>query len=118
MGVGVVLDDFGIGYSSLNYLRRFPFNKIKIDRVFVSEATTRPDCLAIVRSVVDLAGRLGMATTAEGIETAEHLALVREIGCTEGQGYLFGRPQSILHVVAAQAAAQGTTGPASQALAG
>ncbi|MFZ4806554.1 MAG: bifunctional diguanylate cyclase/phosphodiesterase [Hyphomicrobiaceae bacterium] len=117
MGVGVVLDDFGIGYSSLNYLRRFPFNKIKIDRVFVSEATTRPDCLAIVRSVVDLAGRLGMATTAEGIETAEHLALVREIGCTEGQGYLFGRPQSILHAVAAQASAQQSVPSSPKALA-
>ncbi|MDX2205702.1 MAG: EAL domain-containing protein [Hyphomicrobiaceae bacterium] len=100
LGVRIVLDDFGTGFSSLNYLRCFPFDKIKIDKVFVTEATTRPDCEAIVRSVVELAGRLGMATTAEGIETPEQLDLVRRLGCDVGQGYLFGKPVSIFAALA------------------
>jgi len=99
MGVRIVLDDFGTGYSSLNYLRRFPFHKIKIDKVFVREATSRADSSAIIRSVVELAQRLGMTTTAEGVETEAQLALVRGTGCTEGQGWLFGKPQSILGVL-------------------
>jgi diguanylate cyclase (GGDEF)-like protein len=98
-GVRIVLDDFGTGYSSLNYLRRFPFHKIKIDKVFTTEATTRSDCAAIISSVVDLANRLGMSTTAEGIETREQCDLVRQLGCIEGQGYLLGRPQPILHAL-------------------
>jgi diguanylate cyclase (GGDEF)-like protein/PAS domain S-box-containing protein len=98
-GVRIVLDDFGTGYSSLNYLRRFPFHKIKIDKVFTAEATTRSDCAAIISSVVDLANRLGMSTTAEGIETREQFDLVRQLGCIEGQGYLLGRPQPILQAV-------------------
>lgn len=98
-GISIVLDDFGTGYSSLSYLRRFPFQKIKIDKQFVREATTRADCAAIVTSVVDLADRLGMSTTAEGIETSEQLALMRQLGCTEGQGYLLGKPQPILSAV-------------------
>ncbi len=101
LGVRIVLDDFGTGFSSLNYLRSFPFDKIKIDKVFVMEATTRGDCEAIVQSVVQLADRLGMITTAEGIETPEQLALVKRLGCTEGQGYLLGRPQSILSALSA-----------------
>ncbi len=68
LGVRISLDDFGTGYSSLNYLRAFPFDKIKIDRCFVSEIDTREDCRAIVRSVIDLASSLGMQTTAEGVE--------------------------------------------------
>ncbi len=99
MGVRIVLDDFGTGYSSLNYLRRFPFHKIKIDKVFVREATSRADSSAIIRSVVELAQRLGMTTTAEGVETEAQLALIRSTGCTEGQGWLFGKPQSILAVL-------------------
>jgi diguanylate cyclase (GGDEF)-like protein/PAS domain S-box-containing protein len=95
MGVRIVLDDFGTGFSSLNYLRRFPFQKIKIDKVFVREAIGREDCSAIIASVVGLAEKLGMTTTAEGIETEEQLALVGSLGCTEGQGFLFGRPQPI-----------------------
>ncbi len=99
-GIRIVLDDFGTGYSSLNYLRRFPFNKIKIDKVFINEATTRADCSIIISSIVDLATRLGMSTTAEGIETAEQLDLVRHLGCTEGQGFLLGKPFSILNAIA------------------
>jgi diguanylate cyclase (GGDEF)-like protein len=110
LGVRIVLDDFGTGFSSLNYLRSFPFDKIKIDKVFVTEATTRPDCQAIVASLADLAAKLGMSTTAEGIETFEQLELVKRLGCTEGQGFLLGKPQSILSALAAlerQHAAEG-----------
>jgi diguanylate cyclase (GGDEF)-like protein len=93
LGVRVALDDFGTQYSSLSYLRRFPFDKIKIDRSFVRDAAERRECRAIVRSVAGLARELGMAATAEGVETAEHLALACAAGCTEGQGYLIGRPK-------------------------
>ena len=92
LGIAIALDDFGTGYSSLSYLRRFPFTKIKIDRSFVRELADNSDCVAIVRAVVGLGISLGMLTTAEGIETEEHLRLVRQQGCTEGQGYLFGPP--------------------------
>jgi len=92
LGVRIALDDFGTGYSSLSYLRHYPFDKIKIDRSFVSEIETRPDCAAIVDSIAILARTLGMTTTAEGVETEEQLRLVTLAGCTEGQGYYFGRP--------------------------
>jgi EAL domain-containing protein (putative c-di-GMP-specific phosphodiesterase class I) len=98
-GVRIVLDDFGTGYSSLNYLRRFPFQKIKIDKIFIAEATFRDDCTTIVNSIVELATRLGISTTAEGIETEEQLDLVRRLGCTEGQGFLLGKPASILGAI-------------------
>ena len=99
LGIQIVLDDFGTGYSSLSYLRRFPFNKIKIDKVFVSEMTSRSDCYAIVKSIVSLAQNLGIRTTAEGIENKEQLKLVSQCGCMEGQGYLLGRPVGILETL-------------------
>jgi diguanylate cyclase (GGDEF)-like protein len=105
LGVSIALDDFGTGYSSLSYLRSFPFDSIKIDRLFISEMATREDCTAIVRAIVDLAEKLGMTTTAEGVETDEQARLVRDLGCTTVQGYLFGRPQPI-HKVIEYAAAQ------------
>ena len=87
------MDDFGTGYSSLSYLRSFPFDKIKIDRSFVSELATRDDSMAIVRAVTGLGKSLGISTTAEGVETSEQLALLRLEGCTEVQGYLFSPPR-------------------------
>jgi diguanylate cyclase (GGDEF)-like protein len=99
LGLRMALDDFGTGYSSLSYLRRFPFDKIKIDQSFVTEMITRPDCRAIVNSISELAGRLGMTTTAEGVETAEQLRLVHQAGCTEAQGYYFGRPAPLAEMV-------------------
>jgi diguanylate cyclase (GGDEF)-like protein len=93
LGVRVAMDDFGTGYSSLGYLRSFPFDKIKIDKSFIGDLSERADCLAIVQSIVSLGRSLGMETTAEGIETAAQLAQLRAAGCTEGQGFYFGRPQ-------------------------
>jgi diguanylate cyclase (GGDEF)-like protein len=92
LGVGVVLDDFGTGYASLSYLRKFPFSKLKIDQSFVRGMELRDDCVIIIEAVAAMAKRLGMMVTAEGIETEEQLAIIREAGCTLGQGYLFGRP--------------------------
>jgi diguanylate cyclase (GGDEF)-like protein/PAS domain S-box-containing protein len=92
LGVAVVLDDFGTGYSSLSHLRMFAFDKIKIDRLFVAEIAERPDCAAIVCAVTGLARSLDMAATAEGVESEEQARLVRAAGCTQAQGYLFGRP--------------------------
>ncbi|MFC0407422.1 putative bifunctional diguanylate cyclase/phosphodiesterase [Roseomonas elaeocarpi] len=93
LGISTALDDFGTGYSSLSYLRSFAFDKIKIDQSFVREMSRRPDSLAIVNSVAALARTLGMTTTAEGIERPDQLRQVREAGCTQGQGYLLGRPR-------------------------
>jgi diguanylate cyclase (GGDEF)-like protein len=91
-GVRISMDDFGTGYSSLSYLRSFPFDKIKIDRSFITELATRNDSMAIVRAVTGLGKSLGMTTTAEGVETSEQLTLLRAEGCTEVQGYLLSRP--------------------------
>ncbi len=93
IGVHISMDDFGTGYSSLSYLRCFPFDKIKIDRSFVKELSERPDCVAIIRAVAGLGMSLGIATTAEGVETSEQLERVRAEGCTEVQGYLFSPPR-------------------------
>lgn len=92
LGVRIAMDDFGTGYSSLSYLRLFPFDKIKIDQSFIRELGHSKDCAAIVKAVVDLGASLGITTTAEGVETTEQLRRVREQGCSEIQGYLFGKP--------------------------
>ncbi|HEY4775603.1 MAG TPA: EAL domain-containing protein [Xanthobacteraceae bacterium] len=92
LGISIVLDDFGTGYSSFSYLRMFPFDKIKIDRSFVSELSVRADCAAIVCAVVGLGRGLNIVTTAEGVETAEQLALLRAAGVDQVQGFLFSRP--------------------------
>ncbi|HLZ02255.1 MAG TPA: PAS-domain containing protein [Bradyrhizobium sp.] len=92
LGIRVSMDDFGVGYSSLGYLRKFPFDKIKIDRSFIGTLGESSGSEAIVRTIASLGANLGMTTTAEGIETAEQLELVRQAGCSEGQGFLFSRP--------------------------
>jgi diguanylate cyclase (GGDEF)-like protein len=93
-GVRIALDDFGAGYSSLSHLRSFPFDQLKIDRSFVRDAPERADLRAIIRGVATIADGMGMRTTAEGVETAEQMAAVRELGCTSVQGYLLGRPMA------------------------
>jgi diguanylate cyclase (GGDEF)-like protein len=92
LGIRVSMDDFGVGYSSLNYLRKFPFDKIKIDRSFIDSLGESGGSEAIVRTIASLGANLGMETTAEGIETGEQLELVRKAGCTEAQGFHFSRP--------------------------
>jgi diguanylate cyclase (GGDEF)-like protein len=91
-GIRIAMDDFGTGYSSLSYLRRFPFDKIKIDRSFVQDTDQGADAVAIVSAICSLARSLGMSTTAEGVETQAQLAAVCAAGCAEVQGYLFSRP--------------------------
>jgi EAL domain-containing protein (putative c-di-GMP-specific phosphodiesterase class I) len=91
LGVRISMDDFGTGYSSLSYLRSFPFNKIKIDQSFVHDLSANKDSMAIIRAVVGLGKSLGMATTGEGVETREELDYLKQEGCTEVQGYLFGK---------------------------
>jgi EAL domain-containing protein (putative c-di-GMP-specific phosphodiesterase class I) len=86
MGLSVALDDFCTGYSSLSYLRIFPFDKIKIDRSFVSEMSRIDVCAAIVCAVANLGRTLDIVTTAEGVETKEQLELLRAAGCTQAQG--------------------------------
>jgi diguanylate cyclase (GGDEF)-like protein len=95
LGVKLALDDFGTGYSSLSYLQKVPFDKIKIDQSFVrgaSEPQSRN--AALIRAMVGLASDLEMQTTAEGVETQDELALVRDLGCTLVQGYIYGKPMS------------------------
>jgi diguanylate cyclase (GGDEF)-like protein len=93
LGVRISMDDFGTGYSSLSYLHSFPFDKIKIDRSFVTDLEARSDRAAIVRAVAGLGCTLGMKTTAEGVETPEQLEWLRSEGCTEVQGFLFSQPR-------------------------
>lgn len=93
LGVRISMDDFGTGYSSLSYLRRFPFDKIKIDQSFVYDLDNGKDALAIIRAVTGLSSNLGMVTTAEGVETTKQLETLRSEGCTEVQGYLFSPPR-------------------------
>jgi EAL domain-containing protein (putative c-di-GMP-specific phosphodiesterase class I) len=92
LGVRVAMDDFGTGYSSLSYLQRFQFDKIKVDRSFIKAIGTEPTAAAIIRAVISLASSLGMLTCAEGVETNEQLEALRGEGCSEVQGYLFGKP--------------------------
>jgi diguanylate cyclase (GGDEF)-like protein len=92
MGVRLVLDDFGTGYASLSQLSRFRFDKIKIDRSFVSPAVATVENGAIVRSIAALGHSLGIPTTAEGVETEGQLAQIRQDGCTSVQGYFYSRP--------------------------
>ncbi len=91
-GVHVALDDFGTGYSSLSYLQRFPVDSLKIDRSFVTGLGTNPGDTIIVEAIIGMAKTLGLATVAEGVETAEQRDELRALGCTFGQGYLFARP--------------------------
>jgi diguanylate cyclase (GGDEF)-like protein len=92
IGVRIALDDFGTGFSSLSYLKRFPFDKIKIDRCFVSDIEVDGSA-AIVQAVVNIAAARDMSTTAEGVETEQQREILRQLGCTQMQGYLFSRPK-------------------------
>ena len=93
MGIRIALDDFGTGYSSLSYLRRFPFDKIKVDQLFVRDLPDEGDAAVIVKSIVRLGASLRMITTAEGVETEEQLVRLRAAGCTQAQGFFFAKPK-------------------------
>jgi EAL domain-containing protein (putative c-di-GMP-specific phosphodiesterase class I) len=92
LGIGVVLDDFGTGHSSLETLRVFPFDKIKLDGFFISGLTDSPQAIAIIRAVLAVGKSLSIRVLAEGIETAEELEVLRREGCDEVQGFLLGNP--------------------------
>ena len=92
LGVGIALDDFGTGYSSIGYLNKAIFHKLKIDGSFVREAGSRPENVAIIQSIVQLAKSFRMSVTAEGVETPEDFERMRDLGCDTIQGYLFGKP--------------------------
>jgi diguanylate cyclase (GGDEF)-like protein/PAS domain S-box-containing protein len=97
IGVRIALDDFGTGFSSLSYLKRFPFDKIKIDRCFVSDIEVDGSA-AIVQAVVNIAAARNMTTTAEGVETEQQREILRKLGCTEMQGYLFSAAKPALEI--------------------
>jgi EAL domain-containing protein (putative c-di-GMP-specific phosphodiesterase class I) len=99
-GIGLAIDDFGTGYSTLMQLKQLPFTDVKIDRLFVSDMVRSNDSRVIVKSVIDLAHGLGLTATAEGVETAEQLAMLRELGCDTAQGYLIAQPLSPGELVA------------------
>jgi diguanylate cyclase len=89
MGVVVSVDDFGTGYSSMSYLRRFPIDKLKIDRGFIRELLSCPDDLSIVTAIISLAHSLHLKVVAEGVETPEQRELLKNLGCDQYQGYCF-----------------------------
>ena len=92
LGVRIAMDDFGTGYSSLSYLQSFPFDKIKIDRAFISNLERNPQSAAIVRAVIGLGRGLDLPVVAEGVETQDQLAFLSREDCEEIQGFLIGRP--------------------------
>ena len=92
MGVAVSVDDFGTGYSSMSYLRRFPLDKLKIDRSFIADLMTSPEAAALVRGIISLAHSLRLKVIAEGVETLEQMELLKHLGCDQLQGFCFSRP--------------------------
>lgn len=115
LGLRLALDDFGTGFSSLSYLLKYSFNRIKIDRSFVTDLESNPGARAIILAIVNLAQTLGMEVVAEGVETENQLAYIRSVGCGHVQGYYFARPmpegQAIQMIIESRAAAGETTRP-------
>ena len=99
MGLHISVDDFGTGYSSLSYLKRFPLDTLKIDQSFIREVTTDPDNAAITTAIIAMAHSLKLRVVAEGVETEEQLAFLREQGCQAMQGFLYSRPLPAADIV-------------------
>jgi len=118
IGVQLALDDFGTGYSSLLYLRRFPFDKLKIDQSFTASIETAADAAAIVHAIVSLGRGLGMKVTAEGVETAEQALFLRAAGVHTMQGYRYGKPMSCAAINARLASPGRSRVPSDIAIAG
>nr|WP_249110142.1 EAL domain-containing protein [Neokomagataea anthophila] len=98
-GIKLAMDDFGAGYSSMNYLRLYPFSKIKLDASLVQDVLYNPKSKGILRSAVELSVDLGLSLTAEGVSSPEHYRFLREAGCTDLQGFYLGRPVPAEHLV-------------------
>ena len=98
IGIRIALDDFGTGYSSLSYLQRFQFDKIKIDRCFVDNIAQAEGSSSIVQAVINIAEARSMTTTAEGVETEQQKEILRALGCTEMQGFLFSQPLPVAEI--------------------
>ncbi len=92
LGIGIAFDDFGTGFASLSSLQRYPLTTLKIDRSFVQDLASRPNDVAIIRALVSMSSDMGLGTIAEGIETPEQAALIKKLGCTVAQGYLYAKP--------------------------
>ncbi len=92
LGVGISLDDFGTGYSSLSHVHRLPLDKLKVDRSFVTDFTSNPASLKIVKSLLALCADMGLTCILEGVESAAQLAVLTDMGCAMAQGYYFARP--------------------------
>jgi diguanylate cyclase (GGDEF)-like protein len=116
LGIRIAMDDFGTGYASLNYLRQFPFDKIKIDQTFVRDLLDGSGNIEIVRATVSLGKALGMSVHAEGVETDGQMRLLEEEGCDELQGYLLSKPQPISHFAGLLAQPSPSLAPAGDAI--
>ena len=92
LGVKLSIDDFGTGYSSLSYLKRFPIDRLKVDRSFITHVTTDSDDAVVTQAIIAVAHNMGLSVTAEGVEDKDQLAFLKEHACEEVQGYLFSRP--------------------------
>ncbi|GBR70204.1 hypothetical protein AA103587_1747 [Gluconobacter kanchanaburiensis NBRC 103587] len=113
LGIKIVMDDFGIGFSSLNYLRSFPFDRIKIDRSFIHDMLNDPQAQSIVRAIMTLGQAMSMEVIAEGVETSDQLDLLRHTSCNTAQGFLLGRPAPLADLSAYPGMDHDTHEPAS-----